>query len=174
MILATHEAAESPLINRLESMARTLATTTTVDRLQLLEFVRPRHRAILSTLRGDGTPQMSPLTLGVDDDGRLVISTYPQRAKVRNIRHNPTVSVCVLSDDFGAEWVQIDGIAEVLEMPEALEPLVGYYRNIAGEHPDWGEYRRAMIHQGKVLIRIEIRRWGPIARGGFPPGLAEG
>ena len=116
---------------------------------------------------------MSPNTLGVDDAGRLVISSYPQRAKVRNIRRNPHVSVCVLSDDFGDEWVQIDGTAEVIDLPEALEPLVEYFRNIAGEHPDWDEYRDAMVRQGKVLIRIEIDRWGPVARGGFPPDLAD-
>lgn len=154
-------------------MARTIATTTRVDREQLLEFVRPRHQAILTTTRRNGRPQQSPITLGVDDDGRLVISTYPHRAKVRNIRRDPTVTVCVLSDDFGGEWVQVDGTAEILDLPEALEPLVEYYRNIAGEHPDWDEYREAMAKQGKVLIRISIEEWGPIARGGFPPHLAD-
>ena len=155
-------------------MARTIATTTHVDRDALLDFIRPRHRAILSTIRGDGSSQMSPNTLGVDDAGRLVISTYPHRAKVHNIRANPAVSVCVLSDDFGGEWVQVYGRAEALELPEALEPLVEYYRNIAGEHPDWDEYREAMVSQGKALIRIDIERWGPIARGGFPRHLADG
>jgi PPOX class probable F420-dependent enzyme len=154
-------------------MARTIATTTTVDRAGLLDFVRPRHKAVLTTTRRDGRPQQSPITLGVDDAGRLVISSYPQRAKVRNIRRKPGVSLCVLSDDFGAEWVQVDGSAEILDLPAALEPLVEYYRNIAGEHPDWDEYREAMVKQGKVLIRIVIERWGPIARGGFPPELAD-
>ena len=155
-------------------MARTIATTTTVTLVELLEFVRPRHQAILTTTRADGRPQMSPNTLGVDDYGRLVISSYPMRAKVYNIRRNPAVSVCVLSDDFGGEWVQVDGTAEILDLPEAVEPLVEYFRNIAGEHPDWDEYREAMVKQGKVLIRIEIERWGPVARGGFPPELADG
>jgi PPOX class probable F420-dependent enzyme len=154
-------------------MARKIATNTTVDRERLLEFVRPRHRAILSTTRADGRAQMSPNTLGVDDAGRLVISTYPQRAKVHNIRRDPNVSVCVLSDDFGDEWVQVYGAAEVLDIPESVEPLVEYYRNIAGEHPDWGEYREAMVEQGKSLIRISIEAWGPIARGGFPAHLAD-
>ena len=154
-------------------MARTIATTTTVSRDGLLEFGRPRLQAILTTIRRDGRPQMSPNTLGVDDEGRLVISSYPMRAKVHNIRRNPAVSVCVLSDDFGGEWVQVDGIAEIVDLPDAVEPLVEYFRNIAGEHPDWDEYRRAMVDQGKVLIRIEIERWGPVARGGFPPELAD-
>ncbi len=154
-------------------MARTIATNTTVTREELLEFVRPRHQAILSTTRRDGRPQMSPNTLGVDDNGRLVISSYPMRAKVHNIRRNPAVSVCVLSDDFGGEWVQVDGTAEIVDLPDAVEPLVEYFRNIAGEHPDWDEYRQAMVDQGKVLIRIEIERWGPVARGGFPPELAD-
>ena len=154
-------------------MARSIATNTTVDRAGLLEFVRPRHQAILTTTRNDGRPQMSPVTLGVDDAGRLVVSTYPQRAKTSNIRRNPTVSVCVLSDDFGGEWVQVDGEAEVLDVPDAVEALVEYYRNIAGEHPDWDEYRAAMVTQGKSLIRITIERWGPVAKGGFPRALVE-
>jgi PPOX class probable F420-dependent enzyme len=153
-------------------MARKIATTTTVNIDDLLEFIRPRHRAILATVRTDGRPQMSPNTMGVDDHGRLVISTYPHRAKVHNIRRNHRVSVCVLSDDFGDEWVQLYGTAEVLDLPESVEPLVEYYRNIAGEHPDWDEYREAMVKQGKSLIRITIEDWGPIARGGFPAHLA--
>ena len=154
-------------------MARTIASNTTVTRDGLLEFVRPRHQAILTTTRRDGRPQMSPNTVGVDDNGRLVISSYPMRAKVHNIRRNPAVSVCILSDDFGAEWVQVDGTAEIIDLPDAVEPLVEYFRNIAGEHPDWDEYRQAMVDQGKVLIRIDIDRWGPVARGGFPPDLAD-
>lgn len=77
----------------------------------------------------------------------------------------------VLSNDFGGEWVQLDGLGEVLDLPVALEPLVEYYRCISGEHPDWDEYREAMMDQGKCLIRVEIDRWGPIARGGFPAAL---
>ena len=155
-------------------MPRSIATNTSVDRDGLIEFIRPRHQAILSTTRRDGRPQLSPVTLGVDDAGRLVIATYPHRAKTRNIRHDPEVSVCILSDDFGGEWVQVDGRGEVLDVPDAVEALVEYYRNIAGEHPDWDEYRAAMVTQGKSLIRITIERWGPISKGGFPRHLVEG
>ena len=112
------------------------------------------------------------MTGGVDPKGRIVISSYPKRAKVFNLERNPLVSVCVLSDDFGGAWVQVDGTAEVLDLPEALEPLVDYFRAISGEHPDWEEYRAAMREQGKSLIRITIERWGPIATGGFPARLA--
>ena len=154
-------------------MARTVATNTTVGREELLEFVRPRHHAILMTTRRDGRPQASPNTCGVDAEGRIVISTYPERAKAMNIRRDPRVSVCVLSDDFGGPWVQVDGTAEVLDLPEALEPLVEYFRVISGEHPDWDGYRQAMREQGKSLVRISIERWGPIATGGFPARLAD-
>ena len=154
-------------------MARTIATNTRADREQLLEFIRPRHHAILMTTRKDGRPQSSPNTCGVDAEGRIIISTYPDRVKATNVRRNPLVSVCVLSDDFGGAWVQVDGTAEVLDLPEALEPLVEYFRVIAGEHSDWDEYRQAMRDQGKSLIRITIDRWGPIATGGFPARLAE-
>ena len=153
-------------------MARTIATNTTVDLEALLAFVRPRHRVLLITHRADGGVQASPVTAGVDGAGRLVVSSYPDRAKTANLRRDPRAAVVVLSDDFGGPWVQVDGDAEVLDLPEALEPLVEYYRSISGEHPDWAEYRAAMTAQGKVLLRITPRRWGPVATGGFPARLA--
>lgn len=150
-----------------------IATTDHVERDELLDFVRPRHRGILATARRDGRPQMSPVAMGVDPEGRIVIATYPERAKVRNLRREPAASVCVLSDEFDGPWVRVDGTAEVLDLPEALEPLVEYFRSISGEHSDWDEYREAMQRQGKCLVRITIERWGPIATGGFPPRLAD-
>jgi PPOX class probable F420-dependent enzyme len=108
---------------------------------------------------------------GVAGDGRIVVATYPERAKVRNARRDPRVSVLVLSDEFGGEWVQVSGTAEVLDLPEALEPLVDYFRSISGEHPDWSEYRDAMQRQGKSLVRVTLDRWGPVSRGGFPARL---
>jgi len=149
-------------------MAPNIATNTSVSLEELLDFVRPRHRAILLTRRTGGGPQGSPLTCGVDDSGRLVMSTYPERAKTRNARRDERVSVLVLSDEWNGPWVQIDGTAEVIDSPDSVEPLVEYYRNIAGEHPDWDEYREAMIKQGKSLIRVTPVRWGPVATGGFP------
>ncbi|MFG1775937.1 PPOX class F420-dependent oxidoreductase [Micromonospora sp. NPDC049051] len=154
-------------------MARSIATNTRVDRAELTEFLRPRHRVVLMTTRADGRPQSSPVTAGVDGEGRLVISTYPERAKVANVRRDPRVSACVLSDDWNGPWVHLDGTAEVLDLPEALEPLVEYFRRISGEHPDWDEYRAAMVRQGKSLIRVTIDAWGPIATGGFPARLAD-
>jgi PPOX class probable F420-dependent enzyme len=153
-------------------MSPTIATNTPVDRDALLDFLRPRHRAILLTTRQDGRPQASPVTAGVDEQGRVVVATYPQRAKTRNAERDPRASVLFLSDDFDGPWVQVDGRAEVLHLPEALEPLVDYFRCIAGEHSDWDDYRAAMTRQGKSLVRIEIDRWGPIATGGFPPDVA--
>ena len=152
-------------------MPRT-ATADRVDRDALLDFLRPRHKALLLTHRAAGGPQLSPVTCGVDAEGRIVVSTYPQRAKVTNARRDPAVSMCVLSDDWDGPWVQIDGTAEVLDLPEALEPLVEYFRSISGEHPDWDEYRAAMTRQGKSLLRVTIERWGPVATGGFPPDVA--
>ncbi|QNS05164.1 PPOX class F420-dependent oxidoreductase [Streptomyces xanthii] len=154
-------------------MASNIASNDRVSRDELLDFVRPRHRALLITARADGTPQASPLTCGVDDSGRIVVSTYPERAKTRNAKRNPRVSVVVLSDDWNGPWVQIDGTAEVIDAPESVEPLVEYFRNISGEHPDWDEYRAAMVKQGKSLIRVTPERWGPVATGGFPARLAQ-
>ena len=153
-------------------MARQIATSTKVSQSELLEFVRPRHRMIVITQRADGSPQASPVTGGVDDSGRIVVSTYPERAKAKNARQRPDVSVVVLSDDFNDPWVQVDGTCEVIDVPEALDAFVEYFRNISGEHPDWAEYRQAMLDQGKCLMRITPTRWGPVATGGFPARLA--
>ncbi|PKW08709.1 PPOX class probable F420-dependent enzyme [Streptomyces sp. 1222.5] len=153
-------------------MAPNIATNTRVSLDELLDFVRPRHRALLITRRADGAPQASPLTCGVDDSGRIVVSTYPERAKTRNAKRDSRVALVVLSDEWNGPWVQIDGTAEVVDAPESVEPLVEYYRNIAGEHPDWDEYRQAMLKQGKSIIRVTPDRWGPIATGGFPARLA--
>ena len=153
-----------------------IATADRVELDQLLDFVRHRHHLVLVTTRADGRPQVSPVAGGVDDNGRIVISTYPDRAKAVNLRRRPTASVLVLSDEWDDAWVQVDGTAEVLDMPsqEAEDGLVEYFRCISGEHPDWAEYRRAMVDQGKSLIRLTPTRWGPIATGGFPARLADG
>ena len=153
-------------------MPRTIATVTETDNAGLLEFIRPRHHLIVTTRRLDGSLQSSPVSGGVDPDGRIVVSSYPERAKVTNIRRDPRVSVLVLSDDFGGPWVQVETTGTVIDLPEAVEPLVEYFRSISGEHPDWAEYRQAMIDQGKCLLRLEPVSWGPIATGGFPARFA--
>lgn len=150
-------------------MARTYATADQVSRDALLEFVRPRHNMVLTTYRSDGSVQSSPVTGGVDEQGRIVVASYPQRAKSVNIGRTPRASVLVLSDEFHGAYVQIDGDAERIDLPDAVEPLVDYFRAVAGEHSDWDEYRQAMVDQGKCLLRITPRRWGPVATGGFPP-----
>ena len=124
---------------------------------------------VLITTRSDGRPNPSPETGGIDDSGRIVVTSYPERAKVRNVRRDPRVSVLVLSDDFGGAWVQVDGAADVVDAVVDVEPFVEYFRNISGEHPDWDEYRRAMVDQGKSLVRVtptsgsRWRRWVPPA-----------
>ena len=149
-----------------------IATNRTVGRDELEEFIRPRHRGILLTTRCDGRPQSSLVTMGLDGEGRIVVSSYPERAKVHNIRRNTLASMVVMSDDFSGEWVQVDGTAQIVDLPVAVEGLVEYFRVISGEHPDWDEYRQAMVDQGKCLIRLTVERWGPIAKGGFPPRFA--
>lgn len=157
---------------------RSVATNTEVGLEELLEFVRPRHHMVLLTQRRDGSPQASPVSGGVDPAGRIVVATYPERAKTRNARRTGTAGVVVLSEDWDGPWVQVDGDVEVLDAvagPDgeaALDAFVEYFRSIAGEHDDWDDYRRAMVDQGKSLLRITPTRWGPVATGGFPPRLA--
>ncbi|MDT5015813.1 MAG: hypothetical protein QOD39_1973 [Mycobacterium sp.] len=154
-------------------MARKFATADAVELPALLDFIRPRHRMVLTTFRADGSLQSSPVTGGVDGAGRIVIASYPQRAKSANVRRDRRTSVTVLSDEFHGPYVQVDGDGEVIDLPDAVEPLVDYFRSISGEHSDWAEYRQAMVDQGKCLIRVTPQRWGPVATGGFPPEKSE-
>ncbi len=128
-------------------------------------FLRANHSAVLATFRRDGRPQLSPVAAGVDDEGRVEISTRETAMKVKNLRRDPRISLCVLNQGFYGDWAQVEGIAEIVERPEALDLLVDYYRRISGEHPDWDEYRQAMADQQRVLVRFEIDRAGPNVAG---------
>jgi len=129
------------------------------------QIIATQHRAVLATLRPDGTPQMTPVVAGVDDEGRIVISTRQTAYKVHNVRRDPRVWLCVLPDEFFGRWIQIDGIAEIVELPEAMDPLVDYYRGVSGEHPDWEAYRASMRRERRVILRIHISRVGPDRQG---------
>ena len=129
--------------------------------VRAMEFIATNHRGILLTHRSDGSPQMSPILAGVDDDGHVVVSSRETAYKVRNLVHDPRVSLCMFTDAFYGAWVQIDGVAEIVNLPEAMELLVDYYRRLSGEHPDWDEYRAAMRKERRVVIRIAIERAGP-------------
>jgi PPOX class probable F420-dependent enzyme len=132
-----------------------------MDIEQARAFVRENHRAVMATRRASGDPQFSPVLCSIDAEGRVGVSTRETALKVKNLRRDPRVSLCVLNDGFFGEWVQIDGTAEVVSLPEAMDPLVEYYRSLAGEHPDWDEYRAAMERDRRVLVRIEIEGAGP-------------
>jgi PPOX class probable F420-dependent enzyme len=125
---------------------------------QAREFLRTNHRAVLSTFRADGRPHLTPVSAGVDGEGRVIISSPEATAKVRNLRRDPRVAVCVMNDRFYGSWVAVDGTAEIVDRPEAVELLVDYYRRLAGEHPDWDDYRRAMVDDERVLVRFGIER----------------
>jgi PPOX class probable F420-dependent enzyme len=129
------------------------------------EFIRVNHHAILHTYRKDGSPQLSPVACGVDDDGFVVVSTRETAMKAKNLKRDPRASLCVISDGFFGEWVQVDGTATVVSLPDALEGLVDYYRKVAGEHPDWDDYRNAMQREQRVLVRIALERAGPTKSG---------
>lgn len=149
-----------------------IATTTVVDAEGLRAFLAPRRSYVLLTYRRDGRPQLSPVTGAQGPDGRLLVASYPSRAKTANLRRDPRCAVLVLSDDFGGAWVHIDGTAEVLGGEDGVEALVEYYRAAAGEHPDWAEYRQTMRDRDKVCLAITPVSWGPVATGGLPPEYA--
>ncbi len=125
------------------------------------EYVRANHRAVLATMRRDGSPQLSPVSATVDQAGRVVVSSRETAIKTKNLRRDPRAWLCVMSDRFWGPWVQIEGQVEIVSLPAAMEPLVDYYRSVAGEHEDWGEYRAAMEREQRVLLRLELTRAGP-------------
>jgi PPOX class probable F420-dependent enzyme len=136
-----------------------------VDIGRAADFLRAHHRAVLATSRSDGMPQLSPVTCAVDDEGRVLVSTRETAVKTKNLRHRPRASLCVFTDTFFGEWVQVEGNAEVISLPGAMDLLVDYYRRVSGEHPDWDDYRAAMIRDRRVIVRITITRAGPDVSG---------
>ena len=128
-------------------------------------FLRGHHRAVLATTRSDGRPQLSPVTAAVDEAGRILISTRETAVKTKNLARDPRASLCVISDGFFGEWIQADGTAEIIHLPEALDLLVDYYRRVSGEHPDWADYRAAMHRDRRVIVRLTITRAGPDVSG---------
>lgn len=132
---------------------------------EALKYVKNNNHAVLATLKKDGTPQMSPVTVGVDAEGRVVISTRQTAYKVKHIRRDPHVWLCSFPDGFYGRWAQLEGTAEIIELPEAMDGLVSYYRDISGEHPDWDDYRAAMERDQRVLLRVTITKAGPNVSG---------
>ena len=130
-----------------------------------IDYIRTQHHAVLSTLKADGTPQLSPVTVGIDNDGHVIISTRQAAYKVRHVRRDPRVWLCVFPDGFYGRWAQLEGTTEILELPEAMDALIAYYRDISGEHPDWDDYRAAMEREQRVLLRVAVAKAGPNVSG---------
>jgi PPOX class probable F420-dependent enzyme len=136
-----------------------------MDIEEALEYVRTHHHAVLATLKSDGTPQLSPVTAGVDDGDHVVISTRQTAYKVKHLRRDPRTWLCVFPDGFYGRWVQVEGTAEIVDLPDAMDGLIDYYRQISGEHPDWDEYRSAMEQEQRVLLRLAVSKAGPNVSG---------
>jgi len=136
-----------------------------MDVAEALEFVRSNHRAVMATTRADGHTAMSPIACTVDDEGRVVVSTRETAMKVKHIEREPHVAICVLNDGFYGEWAQVEGEAEIVHLPDAMDGLIDYYRRISGEHPDWDDYRAAMERDRRVLLRVTVSRAGPNRQG---------
>lgn len=126
-----------------------------------LDFIRSNHRAVLATLRKDGSPQLTPITVSVDANNKVVVSSRETAAKVRNLRRDPRAWLIVMNDGFFGEFVQIEGPVTIVALPEAMDGLIEYYRSVSGEHPDWDDYREAMTRDQRVLIKVQVTRAGP-------------
>jgi PPOX class probable F420-dependent enzyme len=136
-----------------------------MDIADAVDVVRQQHHAVLATTRADGSPQMSPVGVTADDDDRLLISSRATAYKTRNLRRDPRAWVCVLPDAFYGRWIQVEGEVEIVELPDAMELLIDYYRRISGEHPDWDEYRQAMVAEQRVMLLLRPTRAGPDRHG---------
>src|SRR3712207_2215905 len=122
------------------------------------DFVRTNHRAVLATRAASGRIQQTPVTVTVDDQGRFVVSSRETAYKTRHLRRDPWVQLCIFSDAFYGDWIYVEGAAEVVSLPDAMEPLVDYFRRVVGEHEDWDDYREAMRRERRVLLRIDATR----------------
>jgi PPOX class probable F420-dependent enzyme len=136
-----------------------------MDLDQARDFVRSHHRAVLATRRSRGGIQQTPVAVGIDDEGHLVVSSREGAYKTRNLRRDPWAQLCVFTDRFFGEWVWVEGEVQVVSLPEAMEPLVEYYRAVAGEHPNWDEYRESMRQERRVLLRMHPHTAGPDRQG---------
>jgi len=136
-----------------------------VDTAAALDFLRANHWAVMATTKADGSTQLSPITVGVDADNRVVVSTRETAYKVRHLRALPYAAICAFTDGFFGQWIQVEGPVEIVPLPEAMEPLVDYYRSISGEHPDWDDYRAAMERDRRVILRMTVERAGPDVSG---------
>ena len=136
-----------------------------MDPRRAADFLRTHHRAVLATSRSDGRPQLSPVACAVDDEGRVLISTRETALKTKNLRRRPYASLCVFTNAFFGEWVQVEGDVEIISLPDAMDLLVEYYRRASGEHPNWDDYRAAMVQERRVIARITITRAGPDVSG---------
>jgi PPOX class probable F420-dependent enzyme len=136
-----------------------------VEPSEALEFIRTHHRGVLATTRADGGVQQSPVAASVDAHGRVVVSSRETAMKVLNLRRRPFAWLCVFEDGFYGKWIQVEGPAEIVSLPEAMDGLVDYYRSVSGEHPDWDEYRQAMTEERRALISVTVERAGPSTAG---------
>ena len=129
------------------------------------DFIRENHHAVLATRRSDGSAQLSPVLVNLDGDGRAIVSSRETAIKVQNLRREPRAQLCVFTDRFFGEWIQADGTAQVISLPEAMDPLIDYYKRFPDDNPDWDDYRERMRREMRVLIRIELERAGPNRQG---------
>ena len=132
-----------------------------MDTAAALDFLRANHRAVMATTKADGSTQLSPITVGVDAEGRVVVSTRETAYKVRHLHALPYAAICAFTDAFFGQWIQVEGPVDIVSLPEAMESLVDYYRSISGEHPDWDDYRAAMERDRRVILRMTVERAGP-------------
>jgi PPOX class probable F420-dependent enzyme len=125
-------------------------------------FLQGNHRACIAVRQKDGWPQMTFVSPGIDLQGRVIITSRGTTYKIRHIRRDPRVSLLIFGEQYsGSKFVQIHGTAEIIELPEAMNTLIFWYKQVRGEHQNWDDYRKQMHDQKRVIIRVNIEKVGP-------------
>ncbi len=129
------------------------------------EFLKNHHRGCLVTRKKNGSLQMTLVSPGLDVGGGAIITARDRTYKIKNIKRNPQISLLVFGDEFhGSNYIQIDGKAEIVPHPEAMDIVLNWYRQIHGEPKSWQEVREKILAEGRVAIRVTIEKVGPQTR----------
>lgn len=126
------------------------------------EFLKQNHRGVLVARKKDGSLQMALVSPTIDADGKVIITSRDSTYKVKNIRRNPQISLLVFGEQFnGSKYIQIEGKAEIIEHPRAMDIVLDWHRQIRGEPADWEEVRKKTLAEGRIAMRVTIEKVGP-------------
>ncbi len=130
------------------------------------KFLRDNHHGVLVTRKKDSSLQMTLVSPVIDDEGKVIITSRESTYKVKNIKRNPQISLLVYGDQFnGSNYIQIDGRAEIIPLPQAMDIVLDWHRQIRGVPANWDEIREKTKTERRIAMRVTIERVGPQNKG---------